>query len=92
MVCAADNDVFKARLLSSTLFMNGFTTVAMNLFGVRYVQSQNCIKGSHKETQIETGYLSLQTHLHCTVVHSRDPKGMSTIELQWLEQHWDHKN
>lgn len=35
VVCAADNDVFKARLLSSTLFMNGFTTVAMNLFGVR---------------------------------------------------------
>lgn len=34
-VCASENNVFKARLLSSTLFMSGVTTVAMNLFGTR---------------------------------------------------------
>ena len=34
-VCASDNNIFKARLLSSTLFMTGITTVAMNLFGIR---------------------------------------------------------
>jgi len=34
-VCASDNDVFKARLLSSTLFMSGFTTIAMNILGTR---------------------------------------------------------
>ncbi|XP_053374641.1 solute carrier family 23 member 1-like isoform X1 [Mercenaria mercenaria] len=34
-VCASDNNVFKAKLLSSTLFMSGITTVAMNLFGIR---------------------------------------------------------
>ena len=36
-VCASNNDVFKAKLLSSTLFMNGITTLAMCLFGIRFV-------------------------------------------------------
>ena len=34
-VCASHNDAFKTKLLSSTLFMNGVTTLAMNLVGVR---------------------------------------------------------
>ncbi|KAL4222895.1 hypothetical protein ACF0H5_018935 [Mactra antiquata] len=34
-VCAYDDDIMKARLLSTTLFMSGLTTVAMNLFGAR---------------------------------------------------------
>ncbi|XP_045169652.2 solute carrier family 23 member 1-like [Mercenaria mercenaria] len=34
-VCASNNEIFKARLLSSTLFMSGVTTVVMNLFGIR---------------------------------------------------------
>ncbi|XP_045170564.2 solute carrier family 23 member 2-like isoform X2 [Mercenaria mercenaria] len=34
-VCASDKDIFKARLLSSTLFMSGVTTLAMNIFGIR---------------------------------------------------------
>ncbi|XP_052282148.1 solute carrier family 23 member 1-like isoform X2 [Dreissena polymorpha] len=34
-VCASHNDVFKAKLLSSTLFMSGVTTVCQNLFGIR---------------------------------------------------------
>ena len=34
-VCASDNDMFKSRLLSSTLFMSGVTTVAMNVIGIR---------------------------------------------------------
>ena len=35
-VCAKDNDAFKVKLLSSTLFMDGVTTLAMVLFGTRY--------------------------------------------------------
>ncbi|XP_060594872.1 solute carrier family 23 member 2-like isoform X2 [Ruditapes philippinarum] len=34
-VCAENDQNIKAKLLSSTLFMNGITTVAMNLFGTR---------------------------------------------------------
>ncbi|XP_045168875.2 solute carrier family 23 member 2-like isoform X2 [Mercenaria mercenaria] len=34
-VCAENDQNVKAKLLSSTLFMNGITTVAMNLFGIR---------------------------------------------------------
>ncbi|KAL4221965.1 hypothetical protein ACF0H5_018015 [Mactra antiquata] len=34
-VCADDDDVLKAKMLSNTLFMSGFTTAMMNLFGVR---------------------------------------------------------
>jgi len=34
-VCASNNDIIKARLMSSTLFMSGVTTVCMNLFGIR---------------------------------------------------------
>ncbi|KAH3716415.1 hypothetical protein DPMN_059138 [Dreissena polymorpha] len=34
-VCASHDDVFKAKLLSSTLFMSGVTTVCQNLFGIR---------------------------------------------------------
>ncbi|KAH3831450.1 hypothetical protein DPMN_104717 [Dreissena polymorpha] len=34
-VCASHNDVFKAKLLSSTLFMSGVTTVCQNLLGIR---------------------------------------------------------
>ncbi|XP_052781708.1 solute carrier family 23 member 1-like isoform X2 [Mya arenaria] len=34
-VCASKNDAFKARLLSSTLFMSGITTFCMNIFGIR---------------------------------------------------------
>ncbi|XP_060590151.1 solute carrier family 23 member 1-like [Ruditapes philippinarum] len=34
-VCASNNEIFKARLLSSTLLMSGITTVAMILFGIR---------------------------------------------------------
>ncbi|XP_033758171.1 solute carrier family 23 member 2-like [Pecten maximus] len=35
VVCAEDNDEFKAKLLSSTLFMNGVTTFFMVTLGVR---------------------------------------------------------
>ncbi|XP_045170261.2 solute carrier family 23 member 1-like [Mercenaria mercenaria] len=35
VVCASNNDVFRARLLSSTMFMSGVTTLLMNLFGIR---------------------------------------------------------
>ena len=35
-MCASDNDVFKARLLSSTLFMTGISTIAMSVIGIRY--------------------------------------------------------
>ncbi|KAL5021597.1 hypothetical protein ScPMuIL_000752 [Solemya velum] len=34
-VCASNDETFKARLLSSTLFMNGFTTAMMCLVGIR---------------------------------------------------------
>ncbi|KAH3716412.1 hypothetical protein DPMN_059134 [Dreissena polymorpha] len=34
-VCASHDDVFKAKLLGSTLFMSGVTTVCQNLFGIR---------------------------------------------------------
>ncbi|XP_052788146.1 solute carrier family 23 member 1-like [Mya arenaria] len=34
-VCASENNLLKARLLSSTLVMNGITTIAMNVIGVR---------------------------------------------------------
>ncbi|WAQ93740.1 S23A2-like protein [Mya arenaria] len=36
-VCASKNDAFKARLLSSTLFMSGITTFCMNIFGISLV-------------------------------------------------------
>ncbi|OWF55077.1 solute carrier family 23 member 1-like [Mizuhopecten yessoensis] len=35
VVCAEDNDEFKAKLLSSTLFMNGLTTFLMVTLGIR---------------------------------------------------------
>ncbi|XP_060079224.1 solute carrier family 23 member 1-like [Ylistrum balloti] len=35
VVCAEDNEDFKARLLSSTLFMNGITTLLMVTLGIR---------------------------------------------------------
>ncbi|XP_060063606.1 solute carrier family 23 member 2-like [Ylistrum balloti] len=35
VVCAEDNDEFKAKLLSSTLFMNGVTTFFMVTLGIR---------------------------------------------------------
>ncbi|XP_045170342.2 solute carrier family 23 member 1-like [Mercenaria mercenaria] len=35
VVCASNNDVFKARILSSTMFMAGISTIAMNLLGIR---------------------------------------------------------
>ena len=38
-MCASDNDVFKARLLSSTLFMTGISTIAMSVIGIRYMMS-----------------------------------------------------
>lgn len=36
VVCASNDSAFKARLLSSTLFMTGFTTLLMVTLGVRY--------------------------------------------------------
>ncbi|KAL3863268.1 hypothetical protein ACJMK2_005033 [Sinanodonta woodiana] len=35
VVCAANDEAIKSRLLSSTLFMNGITTLAMVIIGVR---------------------------------------------------------
>jgi hypothetical protein len=35
VVCASNNDVFKARILSSTMFMAGVSTIAMNVLGIR---------------------------------------------------------
>ncbi|KAL5005566.1 hypothetical protein ScPMuIL_016724 [Solemya velum] len=35
VVCASNNDLFKTRLLSSTLFMNGVTTILMSTVGSR---------------------------------------------------------
>ena len=37
-VCASNNDEFKVRLFSSTLLMNGVTTLAMVFLGVRYLR------------------------------------------------------
>ena len=34
-MCASNNDVFKAKLLSSTLFMTGVSTIAMSVIGIR---------------------------------------------------------
>ena len=36
-MCASNNDVFKAKLLSSTLFMTGVSTIAMSVIGIRWV-------------------------------------------------------
>ena len=42
-LCARENDEFKVKLLSSTNFMTGITTIAMVLIGVRYVYLINSI-------------------------------------------------
>ena len=43
VVCASHNEVFKAKLFSSTLVMNGLTTLAMNVIGVRYDKIRICL-------------------------------------------------
>jgi len=37
VVCAEADEDFKAKLLSSTLFMNGITTLLMVTLGIRFV-------------------------------------------------------
>jgi len=37
IVCARADEQFKARLLSTTMLMSGFTTLFQNTLGIRYV-------------------------------------------------------
>ena len=39
ILCARENEQFKARLLSTTMFLSGMCTVLQNTIGVRFVQT-----------------------------------------------------
>ncbi|KAL4221143.1 hypothetical protein ACF0H5_019402 [Mactra antiquata] len=82
-VCAENDQHFKAKLLSSTLFMNGITTIAMNLFGIRLPLFQ----GASSEYIVPLLLLANDGSTFCSSLNKDASGGHSTVNGTTSEEH-----